>query len=875
MLDPINLHRRHVDDLNCQIQTAFKIGSDKLFRDRHRMLSEEGLTWREPFVEFTPQYEEATALAQLRMPGMTPLLAGLMDSSPRFRGRPLFTHQRDALEAAVAGQNLVIATGTGSGKTESFLLPVFNRILEEAEKEWQAAADALQPGRFNERLGWQCNRSPSRPPGVRALVLYPTNALVNDQMSRLRCYLSDPGAMAWQHNNLRGNFIYFGQYTSASLSPGAPSRSKARAAEEALGAADRLVQRLEHEAAGVASPDQARALRLLKSGRLPRTGTPEMLLRWDMQPFPPDVLVTNYSMLGYMLLRPIEAEIFDTTAAWLSADEGHVLTIVLDEAHTYTGARGTEVAFLIRRLRARLGARPDQVRVIATSATIGASPAELAEAQRFVGDLMDVDPSSVAPVRPSLSPRPTIPPSVPEAEACARYFDARKAGEDEEQACLVELFGSGDPNDLFRTMRAWGAYGRCGFGASSAKPFAEFSRALWDGLGLTPEDETRATAGFLALATYARPDPDAPPLLPTRLHMWFRQLPGLWACLNPTCGAGAGPLGRLQASPDPWCECGSRVLEFYTCRVCGLAFVAGFPDPITEQLWPFAIDDRGREEDLAFFCVEAPVPSEAPSGWIDPASTLPTQAESGRPVYAHSFGQNATPRPTINALWSPAPSSCPRCETRTSSSRAAVENHRGKGFGSLVQLSEVSFRTQEGRAPAPDGPPSSQATNNPFARRSRDEPRQPRSSPTGSRKLLVFSDGRQLAARLAVELEHGHSRTVFRQLIVRTTAGSRDPISMDDLRERVFRLAAERGIDLSFGEVGGYWSLDHAERKLRAEVHFDRMMRREIADREVALERLGLGSFCISVEDPSAVPPLGQLSPSETLDLINVVLAGC
>jgi hypothetical protein len=89
------------------------------------------------------------------------------------------------------------------------------------------------------------------------------------------------------------------------------------------------------------------------------------------------VLVTNYSMLEYMLMRPFERPIFAETKRWLAQD-GAQLLLVLDEAHMYRGAKGAEVAFLIRRLRARLGIhdRPDKLRVIATSASLGERAAE-------------------------------------------------------------------------------------------------------------------------------------------------------------------------------------------------------------------------------------------------------------------------------------------------------------------------------------------------------------------------------------------------------------------------------------------------------------------------------------------------------------------
>ena len=74
----------------------------------------------------------------------------------------------------------------------------------------------------------------------------------------------------------------------------------------------------------------------------------EMWSRWDMQDHPPDILITNYSMLDVMLLRETESQIFERTAAWLKEDGRHRFTIIVDELHMYRGTAGTEIAFLLR-----------------------------------------------------------------------------------------------------------------------------------------------------------------------------------------------------------------------------------------------------------------------------------------------------------------------------------------------------------------------------------------------------------------------------------------------------------------------------------------------------------------------------------------------
>ena len=92
-----------------------------------------------------------------------------------------------------------------------------------------------------------------------------------------------------------------------------------------------------------------------------------------MQDAPPDILITNYSMLNVMLMRDIEAPIFEATRRWLSANPDNVFHLVVDELHTYRGTPGTEVGYILRVLYDRLGLDPDhpQLRILASSASIG------------------------------------------------------------------------------------------------------------------------------------------------------------------------------------------------------------------------------------------------------------------------------------------------------------------------------------------------------------------------------------------------------------------------------------------------------------------------------------------------------------------------
>ena len=171
------------------------------------------------------------------------------------------------------------------------------------------------------------------------------NALVNDQMSRLRRILALNGSPNWQ------------RATSAREPPPLWNVHEPDTANQRPGEADKRLQ-FDTHLQQLTEEWESLTEELQSTGNWPAVGGPEMLCRWDMQAAPPDILVTSYSMLEYILIRPIESSIFDTTRAWLEKEDDRAVTLVLDEAHTYTGAKGTEVAHLVRRLKERLGIRP-------------------------------------------------------------------------------------------------------------------------------------------------------------------------------------------------------------------------------------------------------------------------------------------------------------------------------------------------------------------------------------------------------------------------------------------------------------------------------------------------------------------------------------
>lgn len=272
--DPIATSQKLARRYHDYLATTYRLADPNLQAQYEKELSEAGRLAKGPFLEGTPPYTQDKSIRELVEEGLlcrSMLNLGGGDPKAFDVDRPLYTHQREALEKAAAGHNIAVVTGTGSGKTECFLLPILNDILKEFEE-----------------------KGPSD--GVRAIIMYPMNALANDQLTRLRSLLS-------------GTDITFGRYT------GETPKTKKDAAEQGMSAS---------------------------------TSPNELLTREEMRNTPPNILLTNYSMLEYLLLRPADAPLFGGSIGnkWRH--------IAVDEAHVYGGALGTEIGYLLRRLKARV-----------------------------------------------------------------------------------------------------------------------------------------------------------------------------------------------------------------------------------------------------------------------------------------------------------------------------------------------------------------------------------------------------------------------------------------------------------------------------------------------------------------------------------------
>lgn len=740
--------------LHQYLEAQYHIWDESLLSSRRRLFDAPGATYREPLIEATPFYKKGKPFDELAIPKIARDILTKCSHVPGTGVYPQpFSHQARVIEAFFGDEsNIIVATGTGSGKTESFLLPLLASLAIEGETSAESA----------------------KMHGSRAILLYPMNALVNDQLGRLRRLFGDEG-VASLLEKYRGRIARFGVYTGRTPYPG--TRSARRNKERLDPLIDKLFTNVTQEAEEL----------LKKEGKWPskdmiafrsngyKTGSAdrELYSRQEMQESCPDILVTNYSMLEYMLVRPIERQIFDQTREWLHSHPSNRLTIVIDEAHMYRGAAGAEVALLLRRLQSRLQVPRDKIRYILTSASLGSGKEAETAVKGFARDLTGL-PEGVRPFHlvtgePDFLPG-GAPATNPEAKSLAdldvaAVQRAHVSPEQAEQAIQKFCKGAGVPwqtpngnsldqlrDQLFTSMAEFGP--ACLLATTvTGKPLAvdAIVALLFPGYSRG----RKSLDGLLAMTTLARREKDKRVFLPSRLHLFYRGVSGIFACINSACTEGDRDkshrfLGALYSEPRDWCKCGGRVFEVLTHRDCGAAYLRGFMRGADgDFLW----HQRGGALQKGPPLIEAHFLLEPDRHHGDSGAYCWIQATTGRLVLqdpqANGFLQIVRPTSTISIKGRPTVSfdgECPVCLRGWTSGETKIMDLATKGDAPFAYLVAAQVKLQP--------------------------PTKPRSGlfPNAGRKSLLFSDGRQKAARLARDIPREVERDVFRQVLLLAAA---------------------------------------------------------------------------------------------------------
>ncbi|MFH8249486.1 DEAD/DEAH box helicase [Microbacterium sp. B2969] len=642
--------------------------------------SRQGLA-KGPYLELTPAYEQAESARQLIRAGRLSEAFAKLESSEFSLDRPWYSHQVRSLTQIRDGRNAVVATGTGSGKTESFLLPILDRILSDLEAGHTQA-------------------------GVRALLLYPMNALANDQLKRLRQVLAATPE------------VTFGRYTGETLE----KRSDAEAKFEQQHPLDEI---------------------------LPN----ELLSREEMRRRPPHLLLTNYAMLEYLLLRPEDSELFGSgSSTWQF--------IVVDEAHVYDGANGAEIGYLLRRLRERV-APERRLQSIATSATVGT---DLARAAKFASDLFGAEFSADAGDIITSTHKQLF------VQSSWGQFPA-------------EALTPGQTLDgLLEAARAAGAVGDNPFevftGEETIRTLHQIGRGtprtvpdVLERLG-RPDFTRDNVTTLVELAAQAR-DIDGTPALSGKYHLFARATEGAFTCLSPD-----GP--HLSLSRREYCDCGWRVFEIAACRRCGGVHLVG-SEVITEGRHVFIpkesfagntvwlclarADDSDIDEDDAVLEDAAATANANAVGLCARCGTISPKAQGacsntscGAPLVAVSRAAGGG-------------ESLKRCMQCGASSPRIIRRFESGNDASVSVLTTALYQSL---------PPA-------IGERGAHLPGQ-------GRKLLVFSDSRQQAAFFAPYLEQSYERLMQRRMLFRAVSGAQfedEAAAVTDIATKARQLATK------------------------------------------------------------------------------------
>jgi Lhr-like helicase len=763
-MNPNELHRRLEEAYRSFYDSAYAIADPYLAAERSRLLADGALS-TDVLIEPLPGYASSGQLFEHAAAEL-----GLGDDVSEFvsqvmDGRSLYEHQRNALVAVLRDHlHPAVTAGTGSGKTEAFLLPVLSALVVES-RSWEGDGGDPQPWWRRDRSGFVGARDEEsgRDAGVRALVLYPMNALVEDQLVRLRRALDAPDQIRWLDRNCSRHRFYFGRYTSQTPNDATELKAILRGIDRRAQAAARRAE----QAVAEGDPTDYRSF-------VPRPLGAELLTRQDMQQTPPDILITNYSMLSIMLTRPDERNVFEASREWLHSYPDNRFHLVIDELHSYKGTQGTEVALLLRRLLHRLGLEPDspKLRILAASASLGDDHhAALDYLQEFFGQSRDRF------VVISGRPRRRADPA------------AARLGPADAEALASGDLGGADPEVFAARVDLPGrliAAATGPAGVVQATPLAELAQRL--------DERGRVEVAVGACDVMAHTTGldegrvGANERLPLRAHLFFRELPGWWACSNHRCteipdeyrDAGRRAFGRLYGEPTIRCDCGGRCLDLWACQTCGEAFLGGYsatdrdhgvhyllPDlPELEGVPDRSNRDRTYTRYKVFWPTARNPIQRGPwegdglqfsfrARHLDPFAGSVEPSDDERLANGWLFAVQprvGTQHPPLDEVVG-LPTRCPNC----GDNRELRAVRRG---GDIVQLPATS--TERMRSPLWQMRASSDRVAQILAEHLLED------IDGGDGRLVAFSDSRQGAATLSAEIDTSHYRDTVRQLVVRS-----------------------------------------------------------------------------------------------------------
>ncbi|MDF1690366.1 MAG: DEAD/DEAH box helicase [Cycloclasticus sp.] len=632
----------------------------------------------DPIFEATFPWEKSgTRMEDLSGDLLLPSLITSMDCASEHKfGKDWFPykHQIKAWHCVLSESNksMVVTSGTGSGKTECFMVPILNDLASEYEETGEPLT------------------------GVRALFLYPLNALINSQRERLRAWTDayDDGLRFCLYN---GN-----------------------------------TEELKHK-------DQ---------GKFPN----EILTRKTMRDTPAPMLVTNATMLEYMLVRQIDEPIIEQS-------KGKLRWIVLDEAHTYIGSQAAEISLLLRRVLHAFGVEAKDVRFIATSATIGDKDSAN-QLQEYLAKLAGINVDQVVVIGAERS--------VPKLPSIAVN-----------QKSLTEI----------RDIDEKEAFSEARYNALSANPIAiklrelltenKIPSSLFKLSSLIFKDSGRQdeVLSWIDLGSNTSrpgnnkkdPSQESVPFLPLRGHLFHQVLSGLWCCVDRNCSSkketylsDGWAFGRVYSKRKNHCDCGAPIFELSFCNECNTPYLIGIESggyliqSDRNSVDEFSLDYEGSEEDDEDSSVSDVSEKMLISSSANTELTFPLSIDSKRKL--SSPGMESFDLDIIN----PENMCCSSCGYSGYKSGFYRRSLLGTPFYISNAVPTLLDACQE----------SEQANDR----------------PNRGKRLITFTDSRQGTARISVKIQQDAERDSIRGLVYAEASHHIATIDEKELEEKKIQL---------------------------------------------------------------------------------------
>lgn len=466
------------------IKSTFVLKNEKYRNDFHEELERSVLT-KGPYLKLELPFEKSKTLNELIANGTV---------SERFHqlrdvkfDQSLYWHQYESLLQIQNNENVVVTTGTGSGKTEAFLYPIFDSIFKKKDRNINVS-------------------------GIQAILLYPMNALVNDQLSRLRKLLSNTPE------------ITFGYFTGDT-----PQEYRTKNTYEKCSRKRYIEENFD------------------SNDTLPPIN--ELLTREEIRNEPPHILITNFSMLEYLLVRPKDSMIINesTMKDWSF--------MVLDEAHTYRGTKGIEISHLLKRLQAMANKSPQ---FILTSATLGVKEEDKRDIIEFANKLT----SKTFSERGIIFSRRTHP-SIDEIKYHVDPNDYTIIlNKLEEEKDITEILHEYDANNLFdlliHDINTYKLY-------EILMETTTFDNALQKFNNNVIEISENDFTSLIALITRAK-NSDKTIIYDVKYHFFVRALEGAFISLDPRPKL---EITNRKIIDDMW------AFEIGTCKTCNTTYIIG------------------------------------------------------------------------------------------------------------------------------------------------------------------------------------------------------------------------------------------------------------------------------------------------------------